>query len=373
MNLETLKFRIGITLINGIGNNLAKNLIAYLGNEEAVFCEKPQTLSKIPGISKVLAQSIVQHKHVLERANDEIEFILKNDIQVHYYTDTEYPFRLKECHDAPLLLYTKSKQNLNDAKFIAVVGTRNVTEHGKELCNQLIADLSSVPNIVIISGLAYGVDITAHKAALDANLPTIGVIAHGLDRIYPSQHRSTAVRMMEKGGLVTEYLSNTNPDRQNFVQRNRIIAGLSDAIIVVESAQKGGALITAELANDYNRDVFAFPGRVTDQWSMGCNALIRQNRAALICSGGDVIRMMGWQSEKSGSATIQTQLFHELSPAEQSIYTFLRTLPEGIQVNELAIHLNITYSELTSLLLSMEFKALVKCLPGNIYKASNPA
>lgn len=371
MNLELLKFRIGITLINGIGNNLAKNLIAYLGNEEAVFKEKKRNLAKIPGIGANLAREIINHKDALLRAEEEIEFILKNKIQHFYYTDKDYPFRLKECPDAPLLLFAKCAQDLNDAKFLGIVGTRNATPYGKEICRDFIAQLAQVPNVVVVSGLAYGIDICAHKAALDYNIPTIGIIAHGLDKIYPIGHRSIAVKMLEKGGLVTEYLSKTNPDKQNFVQRNRIIAGLSDAIVVVESAKKGGALITADLANDYNRDVFAFPGRINDEWSMGCNALIRTNRASLIDSTEDFLKIMGWENQSSSKQSVQTALFVELTADEQLIYTSIRKFPDGIHVNELAVALAFSYSKLTAILLQMEFKSLVKCLPGGIYKVVN--
>ena len=373
MDLEKLKFRIGITLINGVGNNLAKNLIAYLGSEEAVFKETPKALSKIPGIGSSLAKEIINHKEALVRAEKEIEFILKNKIQYLYYADKNYPFRLKECPDAPLILFTKTARNLNDGKFVSVVGTRNATTYGKEICNHFIQTLAAVPNLAVVSGLAYGIDICAHKAALDNHLPTLGVIAHGLDKIYPPTHRSVAVRMLDKGGLVTEYLSNTNPDRPNFVQRNRIIAGLSDAVIVVESGIKGGALITAGLANDYNRDVFTFPGRVHDEWSKGCNKLIQQNRAALIHSADDFIRLMGWEDTLSPQKQIvQTELFINLSDEEMQIFTVIRKHPDGIHVNELSILSAMPYSKLTALLLQMEFKGLVKCLPGNVYKAVLP-
>lgn len=373
MDLEKLKFRIGITLINGVGNNLAKNLIAYLGSEEAVFKEPQKGLSKIPGIGSSLAKEIINHKEALLRAEKEIEFILKNNIQCLYYADKNYPFRLKECPDAPLLLFTKTAQNLNDGKFVSVVGTRRATAYGKEICNQFIQALAVVPNLTIVSGLAYGIDICAHKAALNSHTPTIGVIAHGLDKIYPPVHRSIAVRMLEKGGLATEYLSNTNPDRPNFVQRNRIIAGLSDAVVVVESGIKGGALITARLANDYNRDVFAFPGRIHDEWSKGCNDLIRHNRAALIYSADDFIQLMGWDDAlKPKKRAVQTELFTTLSDEEMQIFTAIRKHPDNIHVNELSVLSAIPYSKLTALLLQMEFKGLVKCLPGNVYKAVLP-
>jgi len=366
---ENLKYKIGITLIKGIGSNLAKNLIAYVGSVEGVFFEKQAALSKIPGIGEVLSKEIVA-QNVLARADQEIEFILKNKIQAYYFTDRDYPFRLKECPDSPIMIFCKGNCNLNDGKFVGVVGTRNATETGKENCKNLIFDLANAqPNTIIVSGMAYGVDICAHKAALDAGLPTIGVVGHGLDRVYPAAHRPTAVKMMPNGALLTEYLSQTNPDRPNFVQRNRIIAGLCDALIVVESAARGGALITAEIANDYNRDVFAFPGRVTDEWSAGCNALIKSNKASLIESADDLCRFMNWEKQNDTAAqTIQTTLFLDLTDEEQEIVSILRQHSDGIQMNELAILVAKPSSKISSLLLEMEFKGIVKCLPGSVYR-----
>ncbi len=372
MNSELLKYRIAITLIDGVGNNIAKNLIAYLGNEEAVFKESRKNLSKIPGIGEVLARKISNNKSALERAEKELEFLQKNNIYSLYYADKNYPFRLKECPDAPLVLFSKSSINLNDSKFVSVVGTRNITSYGKDICRDFVRTLASVPNLVVISGLAYGVDICAHKTAIEYHIPTIGVIAHGLDMIYPAMHRNTAAKMLKNGGIVTEYLSKTNPDRQNFVQRNRIIAGMSDAVVVVESAQKGGALITADLGNDYNRDVFAFPGRINDKWSKGCNSLVKTNRANLIETPDDFLKLMNWDDIKEQKKSVQTQLFTELTKDELAIYTFIRKYPDGIHVNELAVETAISYSKLSSLLLEMEFKALVKCMPGGIYRSVVP-
>jgi DNA processing protein len=371
MNVEQLKYQIGITLIKGVGRFTAKNLIAYLGSAEAVFHENQKALAKIPGIGEVISTEIInQAQLVLPRAEQEIEFIIKNKIRTNYFADKDYPYRLKECPDAPIILYSKGNCELNNAKFIGIVGTRNATEYGKELCCKLIADVAqNMPNAVIVSGLAYGVDICAHKAALDAGLSTIGAIGHGLDRIYPATHRSTAVKMLVNGGLVTEYMSGTNPDRQNFVQRNRIIAGLCDASIVVESAAKGGALITAELANDYNRDVFAFPGRIGDEYSAGCNMLIKSNKATLIESANDLMKCMNWDiAAPDKDKNIQVSLFPDLSDEEQEVVSLLRKYPDGVQVNELAILLNKPFSKVSSQMLEMEFKGLLKCLPGGIYK-----
>ena len=371
MSDSTLKYNIGITLIKGIGCNLAKNLIAYVGSAEGVFQENKKNLSKIPGIGEIISSEIVaQAQLVLPRAEQEVEFIQKNKIRTYYFADRDYPFRLKECSDAPIILYSKGNCDLNSTKFVGIVGTRNATETGKENCKNLIANLAAAqPNAIIVSGLAYGVDICAHKAALDAGLATVGVVGHGLDRIYPAAHRPTAVKMIQNGALLTEYLSLTNPDKQNFVQRNRIIAGLCDAIVVVESAARGGALITAEGANEYNRDVFAFPGRVTDEWSAGCNALIKNNKASLIESADDILRFMNWEKQATeATLNVQTSLFLDLSDEEQEIAAKLRQNTEGMQLNELSIQLEKPVSKISSMLLEMEFKGILKCLPGNVYK-----
>ena len=370
MSCSELKYQIGLTLIKGIGNVLAKNLVAYVGSAEGIFREKRQTLAKIPGIGEVLSREIV-NQEVLIRAEEELAFIDKNGIKCFYFADKEYPFRLKECPDSPIMLFTKGKAKLNDGKFVAVVGTRNATEAGKENCRNLLSSLSALqPQTTIVSGLAYGIDICAHKASLEFGLPGIAVLGHGLDRIYPSMHRSVSEKMQMDGLLVTEYLSKTNPDRQNFVQRNRIIAGLCDALVVVESGAKGGSLITAVMANDYNRDVFAFPGRVGDEFSAGCNALIKKHQASLIESGADLMHFMNWdETPKKSVEALQPTLFSDLSEEESEILSMLRKSPDGVHVNELAVSSGKPFSRISSLLLNMEFGGLVKCLPGGIYKA----
>jgi len=371
MNDESLKYKIGTTLIRGIGPNLSKTLIAYIGSAEGLFSEKRQNLEKIPGIGSILSSEIISRKtEALRRAEKEIEFILKNNIHTFYFTDNQYPFRLKECPDSPILFYGKGNLDLNKGKFIGIVGTRKATDVGKDNCKKIISDIAQhLPNAIIVSGLAYGIDICAHKAAIDAGLPTIGVLGHGLDRIYPATHGLVANKMLEKGGLLAEYPSETNPDRPNFVQRNRIIAGMCDALIVIESNEKGGALITANLANDYNRDVFAFPGRIDDEASKGCNALIKHNKAALIESAEDLLRFMNWEKkDKAMPISAQTSLFIDLSEDEQVVLAALRQYPDGIQTNELATLLAKPFSKISSLLLELEFKNTVKCLPGNTYK-----
>lgn len=365
---DDLQYKIGLTLIKGVGPVLAKNLLAYLGSAKNIFYEKKQHLSKIPGIGDFLAREITS-QDVMKRAEQEVEFTLKNNIQVHFFADKTYPYRLKECNDSPVVLYYKGNKDLNESRFLSIVGTRNATDYGKDLCKAFIQEISQKqPNITIISGLAYGIDICAHKFTLESGMSTIGVLGHGLDRIYPSAHRPTAVKMLEKGGLLSEYTSGTTPDRQNFVQRNRIIAGMSDAIVVIESAEKGGALITAELGNDYNRDVFAIPGRVNDEWSKGCNKLIKENKAALIQTPEDLLHFMNWETVTNNVSEIQTSLFLDLTSDEVEVIEELRNRPNGVNVNELTVKLNIPYSKLSSRLLDMEFKGLVKCLPGGVYK-----
>lgn len=371
MDSNTLKYQIGLTLIKGVGIQLAKNLIAYVGSAEGIFKEKQRVLSTIPNIGAVISKEIAT-TNALEKAEKEVEFILKNGIKTYFFTDKSYPFRLKECYDAPILLYQKGDINLNGEKMIGMVGTRNITTEGKEICQEIVHDLSvKIPHISIVSGLAYGVDITAHKSAINAHTPTIGVMGHGLDRIYPALHKSTANRMIDtNGGLLTEYLSGSKPERNNFVMRNRIIAGLCDAVIIVESAQKGGSLITAEYANNYNRDVFAIPGSVKSTFSVGCNLLIRDNKASLMTCADDLIRAMNWE-EKSPihqSKPQQMTLFENLTKEEEIIISHLKKTPQGINVNELTVSLKIPYSQLSTRLLEMEFKGLVKCMPGGMYK-----
>ncbi len=370
--MEQLRYQIGITLIKGVGTILAKNLISYLGSAEAVFKETPANLSKIPSIGSVLASQIAQQKDVLARADREIEFIIKNNIQHYFYADKNYPYRLKECIDAPVMLYYKGNGSLSSGRMLGVVGTRNASEYGKELCLSVINELAELsPQLTIVSGLAYGIDICAHKTALACKLPTIAALGHGLDRLYPATHRTTAVKMLENGGLLTEYVTGTNPDRQNFLQRNRIIAGLCDAIWVVESASKGGSLVTAEWAGQYNRDVFSCPGRVGDIHSSGCNWLIKSNKAALIESASDIMNAMNWDvADSTDKLPIQACLFVDLNDDEQAVISTLRQ-NNGLQLNQIALALSMPVSKTSALLLEMEFKGILKCLPGNLYKLKN--
>lgn len=362
---DSLKYKIALTLIPNIGDIRAKRLIAYCGSVEAIFNEKKTTLEKVPGIGSVFASEIVNH-NVFKRAEEELRYIEKNNIQALFYLDADYPKRLVHCEDSPILLYYKGKADLNAQKVISVVGTREATDYGKSLCEKLIADLAPHQPL-IVSGLAYGVDICAHKSALENGLETIGVFAHGLDKIYPAVHQSTAEKMLERGGLLCDFPSKTKPDRENFPRRNRIVAGMADATIVVESKKDGGSLITADIANSYNRDVFAFPGRIGDATSEGCNTIIKQNKAALIQSAADVVYIMGWEQTKKKNAPQQKQLFVELKPEEEVLVNVLKD-KNAVNVDELSYMVQMPMSKVSTLLLSLEFSGIVKSLPGKMYK-----
>lgn len=363
---ENLAYKIAISLIPGIGAVTARNLIAYVGSVEGVFQEKEKNLLKIPGIGEVNAQRVVR-QNVLERAKREVDFILKNRIKTFFYLDENYPTRLKNCSDAPIILYFRGNANLNGQRIISVVGTRNATNYGKELCDELIRTFSerSYP-VLVVSGLAYGIDIHAHKACLKYNISTVGVFAHGLDNIYPALHAPIASKMLEKGGVLTDFISESKIDRQNFLRRNRIIAGLADATIVVESAEKGGALVTADIANSYNRDVFAFPGRSNDPFSKGCNKLIKLNEAVLIENVTDIEKAMNWDVKISSPKVFQTSLFVELTPEEQKLVDLLKGGDRF--VDEITIETQMPMSRVSALLLGLEFKGMIISLPGKMYR-----
>ncbi|RYG08220.1 MAG: DNA-protecting protein DprA, partial [Chitinophagaceae bacterium] len=288
--------KIALTLIKGVGSMLSKNLLLHFGDAEAVFKASFAQLMKVDGIGEKTAKSIL-HTDAVTLAEKEIEFLEKHQIKLLFYTDEGYPKRLKNCYDAPILLYYKGTSDLNHPRVISIVGTRNATSYGKTLCKQLTEMLKPY-DVLIVSGLAHGIDAAAHKECVQAEVPTVGVLGHGLDRIYPAVHRELAAKMIKNGGLLTEFLPGSNPDRENFPKRNRIIAGMADVTVVIEASIKGGALITAEIANSYNRDVYAFPGRVSDEFSEGCNFLIKTNRAGLINHPKDLIYYLGWDDEK---------------------------------------------------------------------------
>lgn len=366
MSSQDLLYQIGITLIPGVGDVNAKKLIAYCGGVEAVFKEKKKALIKVPGVGTSLAEAIAG-SDVLKMAEKEISFIEKYSITPLFFLEKNYPERLKHCMDSPVMLYYKGNADLNSNKVIGIVGTRNATEYGKEMCRKIINDLVQC-DAMIISGLAYGIDVHAHKDALQCGLKTVGVLGHGLDRIYPAVHKSTAEKMIKQGGLITDFMSGTKFMPENFPKRNRIVAGMVDAIIVIEAAKGGGALITAELANSYNRDVFAVPGRTDDTYSEGCNNLIKANKAALITSAADIIYIMGWEAKKEKKpANIQKQLFIEFSDDEKKIVDLLNGAG-SMSVDMIILKVNITPSKVAAILLNLEFMGIIKCLPGKMYQ-----
>ncbi|MCZ2277904.1 MAG: DNA-processing protein DprA [Bacteroidia bacterium] len=365
---EQLKFRIALTLIEGVGNVNARSLVAYCGSVEAIFKEKKRNLEKIPGIGPTTAQRIHAFD-LFDKAEKECSFIERHNIQSLFYLDQAFPWRLKNCTDAPVMLYYKGIQDLNHQRLIAIVGTRNASEYGKQVTEKITEDLKAY-DVVIVSGLAYGIDITAHKTALKNEMNTIGVVAHGLDRIYPAVHKATAEQMIEQGGLLTEFITNTKPDRENFPQRNRIVAGICDAVVVIEAARSGGALITADIANSYNRDVFAVPGRTSDTYSQGCNHFIKINKAALAESAADIAYMMGWEIEKKvENKTQQRQLFIELDGDEKTVYNFISQNGKS-HIDLITGKVSLPVSKLSATLLSLEFKGLLKSLPGKMYESA---
>lgn len=359
-------YHIAATMLPGIGDILAKNLIAYCGSAEAIFVEKKSKLERIPGIGPQTAAKITSATPLL-RAEKELAFAAKNNVDIYFYLDQNYPRRLAACIDAPIVLYAKGTAKLNPAKSIAIVGTRKATPYGKEFTQQLLKEL--VPyNPTVISGLAYGIDIAAHKASLDCGLPTVGVFAHGLDRIYPATHQKVAQQMLEIGGWISEYPSGTNPDRENFPTRNRIIAGLADATLVVEAAIKGGALITAEIATSYNRDVFAIPGRVSDVYSEGCNKLIYQNKAAILRHAQDLEFYLGWQNESiSQQKQVQSKLFIDITKEEEPLADLLKTETKT-HVDSLCLTLQLPVSKIVTMLFNLEMKGAVRSHPGKMYE-----
>ena len=359
-----LSFQIALTLIPNIGDVMAKNLVSYCGGPEQVFKSKKKELLRVPGIDEVRTESILNFDGWKD-VEKEISFIEKNKVDCQFYLDPNYPARLKALTDAPIMLYVKGNMNLNDARMVAIVGTRHATDYGKKITESLIEGLKPY-GVTVVSGLAYGIDIAAHRSALKNELQTIGVLAHGLNRLYPGQHRTTAVKMLELGGLLTEFKSIDAFEPQNFPKRNRIVAGLSDAVIVIESALDGGALITAEIANNYNREVFCIPGNVGEKFSAGCNYFIRMNKATLIENAEDIASAMQWKDKKT-SAPKQKELFIELDGNEKKIADALQQT-EGLHVDMLSETTLLFGSELAAALLNLEFKGIVKSLPGKMYR-----
>ena len=361
-------YKIALTKIPNIGNVHAKSLMQVFKEPSQIFKTSKFHLEKIEGIGSVRANSIKTFKD-FDICKKEIEFIQKHAIDALFFTDEKYPKRLLNCYDSPILLYYKGSSHLNASKIISIVGTRNNSEYGKQICEKFIADLK-IKDVHIVSGLAYGIDTIAHRAALNNDFETIGILAHGLDRIYPTANKQLAKEMIFNGGLLTEFMSGTNPDKQNFPNRNRITAGICDALVVIETSKKGGSLITAELANDYNKDVFAFPGKVTDIKSEGCNKLIQLNKAHLITHANDLLEMMQWNEVKSNVKKITPQLFYDLNKEELEILEFFKQKTDW-QIDELCIQSKMNNSKISGVLLSLEMNGIIHSLPGKIYRLIN--
>lgn len=362
---DSLLFQIAVTMIPGIGNVYARALVNRFGTPEAVFKAPKKELESIEGIGNKRLQAIL--KFDFKKAEEEIGFIEKHKIKPLFFQDEEYPKRLLNCYDSPAMLFYKGTSDLNASRIIAIVGTRNPSEYGRSICENLVKELAG-QDVIIVSGLAFGIDTMAHKASLKNGIETIGVLAHGLDRIYPTENRSIAKQMLQAGGLLTEFRHGTLPDKQNFPSRNRIVAGMCDCIVVIESGIKGGSLITAELGNGYNRDVYAFPGRINDLKSSGCNYLIKMNKAGMITTTDDILFDMGWKKDKKGKEKKQKELFIELKDDEQIIYNILKNGP--VHIDEIYLKSSLNGSTVAQSLLMLEMQGLISSLPGKMYELS---
>ena len=365
MTEQQLIYALALQHVPKIGATTAKKLINHCGTPEAVLKEKKSNLLKIDGIGTVTIEGLFDSIH-REEAEQELSFIKDNNINVHYFTSDSYPERLKHCIDGPIVLFQSGNINLKELRIISIVGARKITTNGIAFCEKFVETLSPY-NPVIVSGFAYGTDITAQKAAVKNNLQTIGCLAHGLNQIYPKVHKKYVADIERHGGFYTDFWSTDNFDRNNFLKRNRIIAGLSEATIVIESAEKGGSLVTADIANSYNRDVFAVPGRTTDSQSVGCNNLIKQQKAHLLSTPLDVPYLLNWQLETKEKPTIQKQLFVELDDNEKIIYNYLKNKDKEL-LDVIALDCEIPSYKIAGLLLNMELKGVVRPLPGKLFE-----
>jgi len=361
---DELRYRIALTQTDQIGYKYGRRLLQMFGLAKAIFNAPVKKITSIDGIGERKAHIFSQQTD-LKKWDAEINFIIKHDIKPLFMSDEGYPQKLKDCEDAPLMLYYKGTESFRNKRTVAVIGSRDNTDYGARITEELIDGLKN-EDVIIVSGLALGIDSIAHRKALQVGLPTIGVLAHGLDTIYPSQHKHIAKEMVKNGGLLTEYPSKTTPDKYNFPMRNRIVAGLSDVTVVVETAKKGGAMITAKLATGYNHDVAAFPGRTIDKKSEGCNYLIRTNIAQMITSADDLLEMMNWKRHDT-IHSVQTKLFHHLSDEEMKIAAVLDN-SEGMHIDEILLKSNFTASQLSSMLLTMELAGSIKALPGKRFR-----
>ena len=365
MTENDLFYLLALLRVEGVGDIMAKKLLSNFGSAEEIFKAKTSQIASVDGVGSILLKNL-KDKSVFEKAKQELEFIREHNIQTSFFKEEKYPERLKHCIDAPVLIFSAGNINLENKRIISIVGTRQITSYGTEFCKKLIEDLAPLDPI-IISGFAYGVDIVAHQLAMENDLQTIGVLAHGLNQIYPKTHKKYMAKMEQNGGFITEFWSSTNPDKENFVRRNRIVAGMSEATIVIESADRGGSLITANLANDYNRDVFAVPGRVTDKYSQGCNQLIKTQKANVLTSAADLVYMLNWDIENK-SKPVQKQLFVDLESEEQKIYDYL--LKNGKELLDIiALHCEFPIYKISGILLNMELKGVIRPLPGKLFEA----
>jgi DNA processing protein len=371
MQEEEIYYTLALTRMMGFNFQTALLLYRTLGGGKAVYDHRQDLGDVMPDATPRLRESMKNWDDALKRAAAEMEFMQKGGIRALCLNDADYPQRLTECDDAPLVLYYKGAADLNQSHVIDIVGTRHCTTYGQDLIHRFVNDLKRLmPDVLIVSGLAYGIDICAHRNALENGFETVGVLAHGLDQIYPPRHRDTAIEMIRQGGLLTEYMSQTEALPNNFRQRNRIVAGMSDATILVESAYKGGGLITCRIAQEYGRDVYAFPGAVGMPASEGCNKIIRDNMAALITSAADFVESMGWKTVAMRPEAVERQLFPDLSPDEQRIVDLLQQTND-LQLNMISVRTNIAIGQLTAMLFSLEMKGVVKPLAGGSYHLIN--
>lgn len=364
---DDIYYTIALTRMTGFNLPIALQLYQTMGSAQAVYEHRNDIGDAIADATPRLRESMKDWDDALRRAAAEMEFITKNNIRALTFNDADYPQRLHECPDAPIILYYKGTANLNQQYILNMVGTRRCTTYGQDLVHRFISDLRQLcPQVLVVSGLAYGIDICAHRNALQNGYETVGILAHGLDQIYPHAHRQTAVEMVKQGGLLTEYMSQTEALPNNFRQRNRIVAGISDATVLVESAIKGGGLITIRIAQEYGRDTFAFPGAVGMPYSEGCNKVIRNNMAGLITSARDFVEAMGWKTAQEKPETVERQLFPDLNPEEQQIVSLLQQTND-LQLNIISVKTNLPIGQLTALLFQLEMKGVVKPLAGGTY------
>jgi len=365
LSRDELFHTLALQRVPNLGDTSAKKLLQFVGSAEGIFKEKRANLIKIDGIGALKLKELNASRIFID-AEKELEYIDSNSISHSFFKEDSYPERLKHCLDGPLLIFYRGNINLKNRRMISVVGARNITTYGRDFCAKLINELAPT-NPIIVSGFAYGVDISAHKAAIENGLQTIGCLAHGLNQIYPKVHKKYVSQVQDNGGFITEFWSSDVFDRTNFLKRNRIIAGMSEATIVIESAERGGSLVTADIANSYNREVFAVPGRTTDSQSQGCNNLIKTQQARLLTSAADIVYMLGWKLEDYKAKPQQKKLFVDLSTEEKVIYDYLKNNKKQV-LDLIALNCKIPTFKASSLLLSMELKGVIRPLPGKLFQ-----